>query len=224
MNKQKIKFAIATSLVFNLVAVIVFVAMEPEVTNAVEDTFQISQSITSEISFATPAGDVTMNGSIAGITGGISYGTSTVIVYTNNAAGYTMTIAASSSPAMQGNSQGGTIADYTPANPSIPDYTFSVPSGAEFGFSVSASTTSDLAQKFLDNGSNTCNTGSSDTGGSASCWHALSTVSTSTIVRATATPASGATTSIYFKLKVNSGSSVLQDTYTATTTLTATTN
>jgi hypothetical protein len=134
-----------------------------------------------------------------------------------------MTIKASSSPAMQGNSQGGTIADYTPGTANVPDFAYSVPTDYEFGYTVSASTTSDLAQKFLDNGS-TCNTGSSDTSESASCWYGLSTTATSTVVRATETPSSGATTTIFFQLKINSGSNVPEDTYVATTTLTVTAN
>ena len=164
-----------------------------------------------------------MNGTIAGHTGGNTYGTTTVRVLTNDSSGYTMSIQASSSPAMQGQYQGGSIANYTPAVAGRPDYAYSVPTGEEFAYTVTASTTSDLAQKFLDNGS-TCNTGSSDTGGATSCWYGLSTTATTTIVRATATPISGATTTINFRVTVNSGSSLPEDTYAATTTLTVVTN
>jgi len=173
--------AIATSLFVTLAAAFVFVVVEPALIAAVEDQFKVSQTVTAEIAFTTSAADVTMNGSIPGITGGTAYGTTTVVVTTNNNSGYTMTITASSSPAMQGEAQGGTIADYTPASAGVPDFTFSVPTGSEFGYSVSASTTADLAQKFLDNGT-TCNTGALDTSGNASCWTGLSTVATSTIV------------------------------------------
>jgi hypothetical protein len=172
------------------------------------------------ISFATTAANVTMTPALGGITGGTSHGTTTVAVYTNSSAGYAMTIKASSSPAMQGNTQGDTIADYTPGTAGIPDFTYSVPSSEEFGYTVSASTTSDLAQKFLDNGS-TCNTGSSDTNTVASCWYGLSTTATSTIVRNSATSASGSTSSVVFKLTINPNSFVIEDTYTATTTFTA---
>lgn len=201
-----------------------FFVSEPALGLAIEDQFTITQSVTSEISFSTSASDVVMTPSLGGITGGTSNGTTTVIVLTNDNAGYTMTIKASSSPAMQANSQGTSIPDYTNTSTGVPDYTYSVPSGYEFGYSVSASTTSDLAQKFLDNGSNTCNTGSTDTNGGATCWYGLSTTATSTIVRTSETPASGSTSSIYFKLTINSGSFVVEDTYVATTTLTATTN
>jgi hypothetical protein len=164
-----------------------------------------------------------MSGTLAGLTGGTSFGTTSVRVLTNDSAGYTMTIKASSSPAMQGQTQGGTIADYTPTVAGRPDFAFAVPTGEEFAYTVSASTTSDLAQKFLDNGT-ICNTGAVDTSGPSSCWYGLSTTATSTIVRATATPISGATTTISFRVLINSGSSVPEDTYVATTTLTVTTN
>lgn len=211
----------ALTVIASLFLAVLVPVLEPQLANAVEDQFTVSQSVTSEITFLTPATDVTL-ASIPGLTGGTSSGETQVVVSTNSATGYTMTIKASNTPAMVGNVLGGTIADYTPTSSSIPDFAFSVPSSAEFAYSVSASTTSDLAQKFKDNGS-TCNTGSSDTSGSSSCWFGLSTTATSTITRSTATAASGATTTIYFQLKINPGT-VTQDTYVATTTLTATAN
>ena len=222
INKY-VKECLAGALVLNLAFAVMFVMVEPTLGRAIEDQFTVTQTITSEISFATTAADVTMTPALGGVTGGTSNGTTTVIVLTNDSSGYTMTIKASSSPAMQGNTQGDTIADYTPAGPGVPDFVYSVPTGEEFGYTVSASTTADLAQKFLDN-TTICNTGSADTSGSASCWYGLSTVATTTIVRTTETPASGSTSTIVFKLTINSGSSVIEDTYTATATLTATTN
>lgn len=207
-----------------MVFALIFFIAEPVLSLAIEDQFIVSQTITSEISFATTAQDVTMTPSLGGITGGTSNGTTTVVVLTNDSSGYTMTIKASSSPAMQDDTSTDSIPDYTPASASVPDFTYSVPTGAEFGYSVSASTTADLAQKFKDDGASTCNTGSADTGGMGSCWYGLSTTATSTIFRSTATPASGSTSSIAFKLTINSGSFITEGVYKATTTLTATTN
>lgn len=201
----------------------VFVGLEPALSLAIEDQLTITQVVTAEISFSTPSTDVTMTPQLGGITGGTSNGTSTVIVLTNDQAGYTMTIKASSSPAMKSYDGVSSIPDYTPANSSIPDFAYSVPTGYEFGYTVGASTTSDLAQKFLDNGT-TCNTGSSDTASVASCWYGLSTVATSTILRTTQTPGSGSTSSLYFKVTINANANVTSGTYQATTTLTATAN
>ncbi len=222
MNRKTITESLKLTLIAGLLVLLLYPGYEATIARAIEDQFTITQTITSEISFLTASNDVTMVGSIAGLTGGTSYGTSTHVVKTNDAAGFTETIKASSSPAMQGNTQGGTIADYTPAAPGIPDFAFSVPTGEEFSYSVSASTTGDLAAKFKDNGT-TCNTGALDTSVS-SCWYGLSTVATSTMLRTSPTSNSGATSSIYFIVKVNSGSALPEDTYTATTTITATTN
>ena len=220
LKNINLKQATATSLLITMMLSFGYGLAEPAFLQAIEDQFTVKQTITAEITFATPANDVVMNGSIAGITGGTSYGTSTSVVTTNNNTGFTMTLTASSSPAMVGDGFAGTIADYTPATTGIPDFTFSVPTGAEFGFSVSASTTANLAQKFKDNGTTTCNTGSADTS-AGSCWMGLSTVATSTIVTSAATSASGATSSIYFRTFLNSGSFTIEDTYTATMTQTA---
>ena len=224
MNIQKhIKDSVVIGIIGTFVLGVSFTGLEPRLSLAIEDQFTVTQTITSEISFSTASGDVVMTPSLGGVTGGTSNGTTTTVVLTNDSAGYTMTIKASSSPAMQGDSQGATISDYTPTSSSIPDFAFSVPTGAEFGYTVSASTTADLAQKFLDDGA-TCNTGSADTSGSASCWYNLSTTATSTILRTSETSSSGSTSSIAFKLKINSGGFTVEDTYTATATLTATTN
>lgn len=219
--------ALRNATVAVLALVVLVSAGEPIISRAVNDQFTITQEVTSEISFLTTANDVTMNGAIAGLTGGTANGSTQVVVTTNDTSGYTMTIVASSSPAMQGDATSGEIPDYTPATGGVPDYSFSVPANtAEFGYTVSASTTSDLAQKFLDNGSNTCGTGSVDTNGSDTCWYGLSTTATSTINRSSETTASGATTTIYFRTQIQSDPSpaVPEDTYTATTTLTAVTN
>lgn len=222
-KKAFVRDAIVGSFLGMLVLSFGFVGLEPKLSIAIEDQFTITQIVTSEISFAVGATDVVMTPQLGGITGGTSNGTSTVIVLTNNTTGYTMTIVASSAPAMKGFSGASEIPDYTPANSSIPDFAYSVPTGYEFGYTVGASTTADLAQKFKDDGA-VCNAGSADTATVATCWYGLSTTATSTILRTTQTPGSGSTSSIYFKVTINSGSNVLEDTYKATTTLTATTN
>lgn len=220
-----LKECLAGALILNLAFMAMFVMAEPTLSRAIEDQFIVTQVVTSEISFATTAADVSMSPSLGGITGGTSNGTTTVIVYTNDTSGYTMTATASSSPAMQGDVTTSSIADYTPAAAGIPDFAYSVPTSAEFGYTVSASTTADLALKFKDDGAS-CNspTATLDTSGSASCWYGLSTTATSTIVRSTATSASGSTSSMTFKLTINAGTGVTEDTYKATTTLTAVTN
>lgn len=203
-----------------------YLLIEPAISHSATDQLTITQSVTAEISFITPTADVTMDTAIPGITGGTANGSAQIRVLTNNATGYTMTIAASGTPAMQGNAQGGSIPNYTPGTANVPDFAHSVGvNTGEFAYTISASTTSDLAQKFLDN-TTVCNAGAADTSGSASCWYNLSTSATSTINRTTATSASGATSTIYFRTQITASPSpaIPQDTYVATTTLTATTN
>ena len=219
------KEVISASVIVGLLFVTLFSGFEAQSTSAAsaEDQFTIDQTITSEISFATAAGNVTMNPSLGGLTGGTSTGETHVNVLTNDTAGYTMTIKASSSPAMQGTTQSEDIADYTPATAGIPDFNYSVPTNFEFAYTISASTTADLAQKFKDDTS-VCNAGSADTNASSTCWYGLSTTATSTIVRSSATSLNGATTTIFFRLTVNPNTSPVEDIYRATTTFTATTN
>ena len=217
------------TLLFSVVVYGSYLLLEPSAIKAqsVGKDITISQQITSEISLVTSPQNVTM-GAIAGISGGASFGQTQLAVYTNNALGFTVTLTASSAPAMLGATGGGSISNYTPVSASIPDFAFAsntTGQASEFGYSVSASSTSDLAQKFLDNGS-ACNVGSSDTGGSSSCWYNASTTATSTLNRTTSTLGSGATSTIFFRVNVpsNPAPTLPQATYIATTTITATLN
>ena len=222
------KFVLVRSILSLALAVpvtfISFAAAEPAVSNAVTDVFTVTQTITSEISFTATAADVTMDGSIAGTSGGSSFGSTQFTVSTNDSAGYNVTIEADSDPALAGDTQGDDIANYTETSSGVPDYTYSVPSGEEFAYSVSASTTADLDQSFKDNGSTTCTTGSADTGGEASCWLGFDALNAETIINRSSEAPTGATSTVFFRVTVNSGSTLVEDTYTADVTLTAVTN
>lgn len=209
-----------------IIMALMFLVLEPTISNAIEDQFLVTQSITSEISFITPTADITMSPALAGITGGTANGQTTVRVLTNNALGYNMTLTASSSLGMIGNANGGRIAALVPTTPNVPNYAFSslAANTAGFGYTVEASTTGEITALFRDNGSNTCNTGATE--GSDTCWLNASTTATTIINRATATASSGATTTIKFRTIIMSSPlpAIPQDTYVATTTLTALTN
>lgn len=223
--KEIIKTAGASLTALSIVA-LMYVALEPAITNAIEDQFTVTQSVTSEIAFIAPTADITMSPALAGITGGTANGQTTVRVLTNNALGYNMSLTASSSLGMVGNAQGGYIAPIVPTVGIIPNYSFTTLAAntAGFGYTVEASTTGEVTAAFRDNGSNTCNTGSTE--GVDTCWLNASTTATSIINRATATSASGATTTIKFRTIIMSSPSpaIPQDTYVATTTLTAAVN
>jgi hypothetical protein len=205
---------------------LLFVIVEPAMSDAASASSQFTEtlSVTSEISFLVSGSNLTLSPSLAGITGGTANGQTSVRVLTNNAAGYSMTLTASSSLGMIGNSQGGTIPAYIPSSGTTPDFTFAAPANtARFGYTVEASTTDDLAQAFKDDGG-ACNTGSADA--VDSCWLNASTSAVTVINRTTETAASGSTSTIKFRAVINSNPvpAIPQDTYVATTTLTATTN
>lgn len=216
--------AVATFLIVALLAVTFFVA-EPSVGQAVDSTaFTIKQTITPEISFLVNAPNVTMNGSLNGVTGGTANGTTSAVVTTNNSNGYTMTIAFANNTtdnAMLGDvSLSTAIRDY-PASSSEPTYGFYTSSSSSvFGYSVTASTTSDLDASFKHDGTSLCNTGAVVTPGI--CWMEPKTTSFQIINRGTAAT-SGATTTISFKVHVPNAPSpaLVTDVYTATATLTA---
>lgn len=230
VNKFNLK-VVEQTLIATLIAVFLlatsFFLLEPKVGQAVTSgPFTIQQTVTAEISFLVDASNVTMSGSINGITGGTSNGTTTAVVRTNNPAGYTMSIAYAnnSTPnAMLGDTTANeSIHDYT-ASSSEPTYTFHTSSSsAVFAYTASAANTSDLDQSFKDNGSGLCNNGSNDTSGYSTCWMEPSTSGFQIINRGTDAP-SGATTTLNFRVYVpNAPSPSLQaDTYTATATLTA---
>ncbi len=203
-----------------------FFTFEPSVSRAITDNFTVTQTITDEISFLVAADNVTMDGSIAGLTGGYATGTTMAVVRSNDAQGYSMTLhfaTSSSGHSMQASSTA-YINDYSPASTGVPDFewvTNSTGQAAEFGYTVRASTTGEVNASFR-NDSADCNTGSTES--DDRCW-LNPTTSPKTIVGTTA-PVGASTTTIKLKVAVpNSPSPTLPTgTYTATGILTATNN
>lgn len=169
------------------------------------------QMTTTFLSMTTPS-DVTMSPSIPGISGGIADGSTSVTVMTDSGAGYSLSINASQSPAMQKGSD--SIADYVPGG--VPDFAFAAgASDAHFGYSPEGA---DIASRFKDDGG-ACAVGALDT--PFSCWDGLRTVGEEIARRASANTPDGSVTTIHFRVGI--GGSVVQTAgvYTATTTLTA---
>jgi hypothetical protein len=225
-----IENAAVTALVYavtavTIAAVLFSVVLEPTIGRAAasaNDTFTIRQEITDEISFLVTAADVTMVGPIQGVTGGTATGTTLAVVRSNSNSGYTLDIAFSNSPAMRGETTLSTaIRNFASSSNMIePNFTFTASTAAMFGYTVAASTTSDLDQSFLNNGS-ICNAGAGFTANT--CWMSPSTTNFRVVNRPTSAP-TGATTSFTFRVTVPSNPSpaVDEDFYQATATLTAT--
>lgn len=211
----------------------IFAVVEPAMSFGALTTsqFTISQDISKEISFVTPASNIILSPSLGGLTGGTSNGQTQVVVATGNSTGYNMTLTASSSVGMIGNaSSSNSIPAYVPVVGNVPDFSFTTPANAaRFGYSVAASSTGDNVTLFKNSGA-ACNTGintnSPTSNGTINCWLNASTTAVTIINRSLQTPASGATTTIYFRVNINSNPNpvIPNDTYVATSTLTATTN
>ena len=220
--------SLTAALLLMLLLLTSYFAFEPSIMIAAatdSDVFTVQQTIVGELAFVTNGADVTMSPNISGITGGTSNGSTVVAVRANNSTGYNMTIHFASTTAMIGNTSG-YISNYTPASTTVPDYTFTTPTnGAEFGYTVEATTLGDEVQMFRDNGS-TCNTGPANS--SSSCWYNVANASNTVMIinRTSATLATGATTTIRFRVGVDANPSptLPSGVYTATATLTATEN
>ncbi|MCD5380955.1 MAG: hypothetical protein LR008_00045 [Candidatus Pacebacteria bacterium] len=159
-------------------------------------------------------GNVVMSPDLPGLTGGASNGSTTATVITDSPSGYSLTIKAEDSPAMQ--SGVGTIADYSPSG-SVPDFSFTtIATDAHFGFSPEGV---DIVQAWLDDNGGVCNIGSADT--ALACWDGLSTADIVVSEGVGANYPVGATTTINFRVGVGGAAGVTAGVYIATTTVTA---
>jgi hypothetical protein len=214
-----------TAVAATVVTIMVFWLMEPAVLRSApatdNETFTIHQTITDEISLAVASSSLNMSGPIGGLLGGTATGTNEVYVQSNK--GYTLDIRFSGSPAMRGdNLNSDSIRDYDPATAN-PDFNFIASTSATFAYTVASSPSADLVGAFLDN-SSACGTGGT-TYTANRCWQGPSTSDYTVVSRALSTGDSAATTTFTFVVNVPNGPvpSVPADFYTATATLTATT-
>lgn len=111
-----------------------FSLIEPMVSEAATatDSVNVSQSVTTGISISSPS-DITMTA--LSTSQNTAVGSAAWTVITNNAAGYSLTLYASTAPALARSGGGGNIVDYTPSVSETPE-TWSVSGAAEFGYSV----------------------------------------------------------------------------------------
>jgi len=167
----------------------------------------------SVVSFSvTPAANVTMSPSIPGLTGGTANGQTSLTVTTDSPAGYTATIKASASPAL--NSAFDSFADYVPAG-ADPDFTFTNASDASsFAFTPEGT---DIANRYKNLGA-TCGVGATDT--ADACWDGVSTIDKAILNRTSANQPLGTTSVIKFRAASGSSHVQLDGVYVATTTIT----
>lgn len=172
------------------------------------------QTLESYISLSAGS-DVLLSPSIPGVSGGFATGSTTFTVVTDSLGGYELTIESQNNPSMQ--SGANTIADYVPGG-GVPDYNFTIGAAdAYFGFSPEGS---DVVQRYLDNGVDTCNE-SAGSNTTDKCWDGLST--TARVIASGGASNHPAGTETKVKFQVGVGGSVAQPpgSYVATTTVTA---
>jgi len=164
------------------------------------------------ISISSPS-DLVM-ASMSGLSGGSSEGTLSWVVTTDNTAGYSISLASTTTPALK--SATDSLADYVPAG-SNPDYNFTnLPANSSFGFSPEGA---DVISRFKDNGS-VCNTGSSET--ASRCWDGLSTTPKNVAGSATSNHPSGTTTTARFHAESGANHIQTSGVYSVTIVATAT--
>ncbi len=208
-----------------------YFVVEPQVGRAVNSgPFSIRQEVGQEISFLVEAANVTMAGTLNGLTGGNATGTTQAVVRTNSAGGYYMDISFADSDSDSiimrrdaGGSSSGSIRNYatTSVPMVVPTYGFSTAStAAMFAYTVTASDTNAIAQNFLNNGSTLCGVGSNTT--ADICWMQPATTTYRIIDSGDSAP-QGSTTTVKFRVYIPSNPNPGVDAgfYTATATLSA---
>jgi hypothetical protein len=215
-------YALAASVTIVALLATAFFTLEPQIGHAVDSTpFRVRQTVTDETSFLVQPSNVTMSGSIAGVTGGTANGSTDFSVLSNNATGYTVTIDYENNAgayAMLGDTTSSeSIRDYG-GMLAQPTYNFTASTAAQFAYTVDSVTDGDTDQSFRDNGAS-CNQAGGT--GNSLCWMSPSTTPYMIVDRG-GSAVSAATSTISFRVVVPSGSApaVTADTYTATATLT----
>lgn len=169
--------------------------------------YQKPEEASISITINSPS-DVNMD-SISGLVGGVSTSTVAWTLTTNNGAGYSLSIKSVSSPALS--SSNDFFADYVPSG-AAPDYNWSIETtSAEFGYSV---TSADVVTKFKDDGSTSCNTGSSNT--SQKCWYGFSTSDEAIATKASANTPAGTETTVELQAESGTNKILTAGNYSAT--------
>lgn len=137
---------------------------------------------------------------IGGLSNQASEGTMSWVVTTDNVAGYSLSIASTTTPALK--SAFDSFADYTPSG-ADPDFTFTNPTDdSSFGFSPEGT---EVSSRFKDDGS-ICNAGSSEATGK--CWDGLSTTPKAIAGSSTANHPVGST--VTTRLRAETGADHIQ--------------
>lgn len=159
------------SLFLSLALMMAYILVLDTTVKAENASFNLNQEILMELSITAPP-TVVMSNPIPGLTGGESTGwTGVIYPRTNNPAGYNITLAFSSTTAMQRVGGGGQINNYIPVNPSVPDYDFIPPTGSHaFAYTVAEYNVPPNGVMFFRRDFSRCNVSGFTSVGSY-CWY-----------------------------------------------------
>jgi hypothetical protein len=216
------KQSLSITLIISLISFGGFIFFEPQLVEALDASTNVTLAVTGEITLSCSS-TAALSPAILGQTGGVATGTFGCVVTTNNSSGYSLSIKKDQKLQIT-DAADQRFDDYT-TNTSYTDWTWhAVGNGnEEFGFAVnSCASTTDILVNYRDNGSNAC--GGAGTSVTAwHCWHNIpTTVAESVGNRTTATPAGGILTIFGLQAEAGSSNSLLQGSYSCTTTVTAT--
>lgn len=200
------------SLLIEFVVFVFYAALEPALSQAVtaSDVVLVTQSVTAGISITSPA-DVALTALTTSQNTAVA--TTTWTVTTNNATGYSLTVAADQAPAMRKGLTSTYFADYN--GPLVP---WTVTNAFQFGFSAIGSNTTGYGSGSI------CTTGAANVQSTTLGWKGFNGVTGIEIASSTATTTtSGIATSLCVSTEQD-GVFAPSGSYTATTTATATTN
>lgn len=214
MNRNLIFKSLSASVATTLIVSAVFISIEPQNVAAISatDSVVISLNVDAGISITSPA-DTTMSTSLGASTN-TAIATTTWNVKTNNNLGYSLTVAASTNPAMQVSSTV-FVSDFASSTPALWS---TLPNGrAEFGYSAYGT---DVSTATYGTGSS-C--GATSTPSTTLKYRGFTTSASPTIAtRSATTTTSGIDTTICYAVE-QKGVYIASGLYSATITATATT-
>ena len=218
-DTMKLKFSevVAGSLIFTLAfGLFGYSFVEPMFVDAVTDDVVVTLNVSPQITISDSP-NVTMSQSLD-LTADFATASSTWTVVTNDTDGYTLTVQATSTPAMQSGTD--TIADFTATVPTTPEAWVVSSGNAEFGFSAFGT---DVPTGTWGSNTTACSTGHNPAL-TQRLYRGFNGATTIQIASSNATTTvSGTPSTVCYGVEQN-GTQIPSGTYTATITATATVN
>ncbi|MFA6918804.1 MAG: hypothetical protein WC244_01655 [Patescibacteria group bacterium] len=211
------KKSLTLGLYLSVVALMIFFVFEGQLVQADNpDQFDVTLTVSGEMTLNCPLTTVAMTPAIPGMTGGTASTTLDCGVVTNNAGGYSLSVHATGAPALISGANSFADATTTP----FYDWAGTVATNeSKFGFAVSST---DVVTALKNNGA-ACNTGSSIS--NSYCFQGFNNTTDIPIVsRASDTGGAIVTTTMRFLAQVGTAKNQDTGSYVATVVVTGSTN